>query len=46
MTGNFIGTDPTGEIAEGNDDGIEIDNPGNNTIGGTTPGRAKCDLGK
>jgi hypothetical protein len=37
VTGNFIGTDPTGEIAEGNNDGIYIDNTGSNTIGGTTP---------
>ncbi len=37
-TGNFLGTDPTGEIGEGNGDGIEINNVGNNSIGGTTPG--------
>lgn len=38
VTGDFIGTDSTGEIGEGNGYGIEIDNTGSNTIGGTSPG--------
>jgi Bacterial Ig domain/Periplasmic copper-binding protein (NosD) len=37
VTGDFIGTDPTGTIAEGNSNGVEIDNTGSNVIGGTTP---------
>ena len=38
ITGDFIGTDPTGMIAQGNGTGVEIDNIGSNLIGGTTPG--------
>jgi hypothetical protein len=39
IEGNFIGTDPTGEIAHGNTNfGILLnDGPSNATIGGTTP---------
>ncbi len=37
VTGDFIGTDPSGEIAEGNSiDGIQISSS-NNTVGGTAP---------
>lgn len=34
--GNFIGTDPAGALARGNDDGVEIQFSTNNLIGGTT----------
>ncbi len=34
VTGNFIGTDPTGEAAFSNFVGLEVTNAGNNTIGG------------
>jgi hypothetical protein len=34
---NFIGTDPTGAVAEGNGEGIDMGTT-NNTIGGSTPG--------
>ena len=37
VTGDFVGTDPTGTIAAGNGNGIEIDNAGSNSIGGKTP---------
>jgi hypothetical protein len=38
VTGNFIGTDSTGENAENDgNDGVLVDNVPNNTIGGTTP---------
>jgi len=37
VTGDFIGTNPTGTIAQGNSNGVEIDNTGSNVIGGTTP---------
>jgi Bacterial Ig domain/Periplasmic copper-binding protein (NosD) len=37
VTGDFIGTDPTGTIAEANGNGVEVDNTGSNVIGGTTP---------
>jgi hypothetical protein len=38
ITGNFIGTDPSGTAAfEGNNNGVEIDNSANNTVGGTSP---------
>lgn len=36
IQGNFIGTDPAGAIARGNDDGVEIQFSSNNLIGGTT----------
>ena len=37
VTGNFLGTDPTGTIARVNSDGIHIINASTNTIGGSTP---------
>ena len=37
VTGNFIGTNPSGTGKVGNEIGISIDGCGNNTIGGTTP---------
>ena len=37
VTGNFIGTDPTGESSFSNFVGLDIDNAGNNTIGGKSP---------
>lgn len=37
ITGNFIGTDPSGTANAGNSFGISIANSSNNTIGGTTP---------
>lgn len=37
VTGNFIGTDPTGTFAAGNSYGVEIDNAGSNVVGGTAP---------
>ena len=37
VSGNFIGTDPTGENAQPTFDGIIVSNVGNNTIGGSTP---------
>jgi hypothetical protein len=38
ITGNFLGTDQTGETQfEGNVFGLEVNNAGNNTIGGTSP---------
>lgn len=37
IEGNFIGTDPSGTIALGNDDGVNISFSTNNLIGGTTP---------
>jgi hypothetical protein len=37
VTGNFIGTDATGEAVAGNSNGIINNSPGN-TIGGTSPG--------
>ncbi|QEH36898.1 3-dehydroshikimate dehydratase [Aquisphaera giovannonii] len=39
IQGNFLGTDPTGTIAEGNYDGIDFDYSGTTgiTIGGITP---------
>ena len=38
MTGNFLGTDPTGSIGLANvDSGIKVDNSTNDLIGGTTP---------
>ena len=37
VTGNFIGTDPTGEAAFSNFVGLEVSNAGNNTIGGKSP---------
>ncbi|MEX0879800.1 MAG: Calx-beta domain-containing protein, partial [Thermoanaerobaculia bacterium] len=36
VTGNFIGTTPTGTTAHGNTTGISLDSP-NNTIGGSLP---------
>ncbi|MBK8465904.1 MAG: hypothetical protein IPL32_08740 [Chloracidobacterium sp.] len=37
IEGNFLGTDPTGEIKKGNDaNGVHIFDADNNTIGGTT----------
>ena len=39
VRGNFIGTDITGTLDLGNtNDGVRIDGPANNTIGGTTAG--------
>ena len=38
VTGNFIGTDPTGETGQSVSVGVFVDNVANNTIGGTTPG--------
>lgn len=37
VTGNFLGTDPTGTISIPSGNGIQIVNSSNNTIGGTTP---------
>ncbi len=37
VTGNFIGTDPTGTIAMGNSTGIMVQDSGNDVIGGPTP---------
>jgi len=37
ITGNFIGTNPSGTVSVANEIGISIDGCGNNTIGGTTP---------
>jgi len=37
ISGNYIGTDPTGMTAQGSS-GITIDSSSNNTIGGTAPG--------
>ena len=37
VTGNFVGTDPTGEVAAHNGNGVEIQNS-NNTIGGLLVG--------
>ena len=37
ITGDWIGVDPTGTLAEGNSAGLTINNSGSNTIGGTTP---------
>jgi ribosomal protein L35AE/L33A len=37
VTGNFIGTNPSGTVKVANQIGISIDGCGNNTIGGTTP---------
>ena len=38
IEGNFIGTDPTGTLAQGNDSfGVGLDNADGNVIGGTTP---------
>ncbi|MGA2061415.1 MAG: MBG domain-containing protein, partial [Thermoguttaceae bacterium] len=36
ITGNFIGTDPTGQTAAGNSIGVRLSSVQNNTIGGTT----------
>ena len=38
IAGNFIGTDITGKVALGNNDGVWIENAPGNWIGGTTPG--------
>jgi hypothetical protein len=37
IEGNFIGTDPSGTIDRGNNDGVFIRGAAQNTIGGTTP---------
>src|SRR5207244_3939850 len=38
VTGNFVGTNPQGTVAEPNGiDGIRIESSNHNTIGGTTP---------
>lgn len=37
VEGDFVGTDTTGENAQGNSAGVFIDNVGANTIGGLTP---------
>lgn len=36
IEGNFIGTDPSGTIARGNDNGVVLNSP-NPTVGGTSP---------
>ncbi len=36
IEGNFIGTDPSGTIARGNDSGVVLNSP-NPTVGGTSP---------
>jgi CSLREA domain-containing protein/uncharacterized repeat protein (TIGR01451 family) len=36
IEGNFLGTDPSGTIARGNEDGVDLEAP-NNIVGGTTP---------
>jgi hypothetical protein len=36
ITGNYLGTDPTGTTAEGNGEGIHISFSSNNRLGGTT----------
>jgi hypothetical protein len=39
LVGNFLGTDPSGNLAEGNNQaGVFITNSASNTIGGTQPG--------
>jgi hypothetical protein len=38
VAGNFLGTDPTGSFAEPNTTGIQIDDTGQDLIGGTSPG--------
>jgi hypothetical protein len=38
ITGNFIGTDPAGAVAQSNPSGIDIIDSPNNIVGGTTPG--------
>ena len=38
ITGNFIGTDPAGAVAQPNPSGIDIIDSPNNIVGGTTPG--------
>ncbi len=37
VEGNFLGTDPSGTLRLGNNDGIDISFSTNNVIGGTTP---------
>jgi hypothetical protein len=37
VTGNFLGTDPTGTLASSGGDGVQIVNGSSNTVGGTTP---------
>jgi len=37
IEGNYIGTDVTGTIAQGNSDGIRIEDASSNLIGGTSP---------
>jgi hypothetical protein len=47
IAGNFVGTDPTGTFAEGNDwNGIRVDNSASgNTVGGTTPAARNVNSG-
>jgi hypothetical protein len=37
ISGNFIGTDPTGTLFEGNSAGVLLEDVGNDLIGGSTP---------
>jgi hypothetical protein len=46
ITGNFLGTNPAGTVAESNAvDGIQVNTSSNNTIGGTTPGARNVSSG-